>query len=71
MCGELGLIPADLAEQCSDSYRLFRRLQHRQRLNGQPSRAAVSEVSEARKPVQALWQTIFEDESRRSNAHVE
>src|SRR5690606_10345902 len=35
MCGELGLIPADLAARCSDSYRLFRRLQHRHRLNGQ------------------------------------
>lgn len=59
MCGELGLIPADLAEHCSDSYRLFRRLQHRQRLNGQPSRARPEEVAQARAPVQALWQQIF------------
>lgn len=59
MCGELGLIPADLAEHCSDSYRLFRRLQHRQRLNGQPSRVRPEEVAQARAPVQALWQQIF------------
>ena len=59
MCGELGLIPTDLAQQCSDSYRLFRKLQHRQRLNGQPSRVRTEEVAEARAPVQALWHTIF------------
>ncbi|MDX5364148.1 MAG: bifunctional [glutamate--ammonia ligase]-adenylyl-L-tyrosine phosphorylase/[glutamate--ammonia-ligase] adenylyltransferase [Pseudazoarcus pumilus] len=69
MCGELGLIPAELAGQCSDSYRLFRRLQHRQRLNGQPSRARVSEVATAREPVQALWQIVFGSESRGSGTH--
>lgn len=61
MAGGLGLIPADLAEQCSDSYRLFRRLQHRQRLNGEASRVRPDEVDAAREPVQALWQSIFGD----------
>lgn len=59
MAGELGLIPAGLAADCADSYRLFRRLQHRQRLNGQPSRVAPAEVEAARRPVIALWETVF------------
>lgn len=59
MCGELGLIPVELAEQCSDSYRLLRRLQHRQRLNAAESRVAPADVAEARAPVQALWRILF------------
>lgn len=59
IAAELGLIPAELAEACGDSYREFRRLQHRQRLNGQPSRVEPDEVAEARKPVEALWASVF------------
>ncbi len=61
IAAELGLIPADLAAACADSYREFRRLQHRQRLNGQPSRVDPAEVATARAPVQALWQQVFGD----------
>ncbi|ANQ84461.1 bifunctional glutamine-synthetase adenylyltransferase/deadenyltransferase [Azoarcus olearius] len=57
----LGLIPAELAEACADSYRTFRRLQHRQRLNDQPSRVEPEEAAEARKPVEALWSHVFGD----------
>lgn len=71
MCGELGLIPPELAEQCSDSYRLLRRLQHRQRLNDQHSRTKLAEVSSAREPVLTLWQTIFGSEAQRSETHGE
>tara|TARA_R110002049_G_scaffold274452_2_gene452374 strand:+ start:140 stop:2842 length:2703 start_codon:yes stop_codon:yes gene_type:complete len=60
LAGELGLIPADLAAGCSDSYRLFRRLQHRERLNGRPSRVATDEAEAAREPVIALWREVFE-----------
>lgn len=59
IAAELGLIPAELAAACGDSYREFRRLQHRQRLNGQPSRVEPEEVVEARKPVEALWTVVF------------
>lgn len=59
IAAELGLIPAELAEACGDSYREFRRLQHRQRLNGQPSRVEPDEVAAARKPVEALWSEVF------------
>ena len=59
VAGELGLIPAELASQCGDAYRLMRRLQHRQRLNGQPSRVAHDEVATARAPVMELWRSVF------------
>ena len=59
IAGELGLIPADLAAACADSYRELRRLQHRQRLNERPSRVAPDEAEAARKPVRALWREVF------------
>ena len=62
IAGELGLIPAELATACGDSYRQLRRLQHRQRLNDRPSRVDPDEVGAARKPVQALWQLVFGEE---------
>ncbi len=59
IAGELSLIPAALAAQCGDSYRLYRRLQHRQRLNGQPARARPDEVAGAREPVITLWSSVL------------
>jgi glutamate-ammonia-ligase adenylyltransferase len=59
IAGELGLIPAELATRCGDTYRLLRKLQHRQRLNGQPSCVAPDIVREAREPVEALWKLVF------------
>ena len=59
IASELGLIPSDLALQCGDAYRLMRRLQHRQRLNGQPSRVPVEQVESAREPVMRLWRFVF------------
>ncbi|MGD9870779.1 MAG: bifunctional [glutamate--ammonia ligase]-adenylyl-L-tyrosine phosphorylase/[glutamate--ammonia-ligase] adenylyltransferase [Thauera sp.] len=61
IAGELGLIPAELAAACADSYRELRRLQHRQRLNDRPSRVAPEEAERARAPVIALWRTVFGD----------
>ncbi len=59
IAGELGLIPAGLAAACGDSYRLYRRLQHRQRLNGLPARVRPEELSGARDPVLDLWARVF------------
>ena len=61
IAGELGLIPAELAAACADSYRELRRLQHRQRLNDRPSRVDPAEVDAARRPVQALWRQVFDE----------
>lgn len=59
IAGDLGLIPADLATACAESYRQLRRLQHRQRLNDQKSCVEPDEVEAARKPVIELWKRVF------------
>jgi len=70
IAAELGLIPPDLASRCGDAYRLFRRLQHRERLNGQTSRVDPAEVAEARQPVMALWSHVFGAEEKEPGARV-
>jgi len=60
LAGELGLIPADQAEEVRDSYRELRRLQHQLRLQG--ARYARIEPTEGEKlsaPVLRLWQRVF------------
>jgi glutamate-ammonia-ligase adenylyltransferase len=59
IAANLGLIPADLAAACAGSYRALRQHQHRQRLNGLPSRIPRSGAAALCKPVQALWQEVF------------
>ena len=59
ICGGLGLIPAGLAADCANSYRELRRLQHRQRLDDQPSRVQAAEVSTIRAPILELWRSVF------------
>lgn len=59
IAAQLGLIPAALAEECASSYRELRQRQHRQRLNGLPSRIPQASAAVLRKPILALWQKIF------------
>ena len=59
ICGGLGLIPAGLAADCANSYRELRRLQHRQRLDDQPSRVQAAEVTAIRAPTLELWRGVF------------
>jgi glutamate-ammonia-ligase adenylyltransferase len=59
LTASLELIPANLAAACADSYRTLRALQHRQRLNDQPSRVSPGEAAAAREPVLALWREVF------------
>ena len=59
ICGGLGLIPAGLAADCANSYRELRRLQHRQRLDDQPSRVQATEVTTIRAPTLELWRGVF------------
>jgi glutamate-ammonia-ligase adenylyltransferase len=60
LAGELGLIPADLAERVRVAYRGYRRIQHQLRLNG-AREARVDPESQAaeRAAVQALRQRVF------------
>ncbi|MCL1861260.1 MAG: bifunctional [glutamate--ammonia ligase]-adenylyl-L-tyrosine phosphorylase/[glutamate--ammonia-ligase] adenylyltransferase [Proteobacteria bacterium] len=59
IAAKLGLIPADLAAACANTYRELRQRQHRQRLNELPSRIPQSDTAALREPVRALWQEVF------------
>lgn len=74
LAAELGLIPAQTAQQVLTAYREFRRLQHRLRLNADPklagattsqqkaagfARIAADHLSHARLAVLALWEQVF------------
>jgi glutamate-ammonia-ligase adenylyltransferase len=74
LAGELGLIPAHLAEKVRSIYREFRRIQHRQRLSGDTdmtgsmptdgqtqkfARVAGDHLKDDRRAVLALWEEVF------------
>jgi len=60
LCGELGLIDADLAEEVAGAYRHFRKLQHQIRLQGE-ERARVwrGSVEEQARAVVRLWGRVL------------
>jgi glutamate-ammonia-ligase adenylyltransferase len=62
MCGEIGLIDAELAAQVADAYRTLRKLQHQLRLQGQDlARVAPERVQLHAEHVNHLWHVIFGD----------
>ena len=63
MGAELGLLPATLASEIADAYRLYRRLQHQIRLTGAAhARVAPDELAAPRAAVAALWKHVFGDD---------
>ncbi|MES2261305.1 MAG: bifunctional [glutamate--ammonia ligase]-adenylyl-L-tyrosine phosphorylase/[glutamate--ammonia-ligase] adenylyltransferase [Pseudomonadota bacterium] len=64
MCGELGLIDAELALSVGDAYRAMRKLQHQVRLQGQENaRVDAARVTVHAHNVIKLWNAIFLDET--------
>ena len=60
LCGELGLIDPTLAQQVADAYRIFRKLQHQIRLQGEErARVSPERVAGERASVQALYAQVF------------
>ncbi len=58
--GELGLIPAELAETVAQAYRRYRREQHALRLQGmEDARMPPEPCQEERAAVRLLWQAVF------------
>ncbi|MCC7325821.1 MAG: bifunctional [glutamate--ammonia ligase]-adenylyl-L-tyrosine phosphorylase/[glutamate--ammonia-ligase] adenylyltransferase [Burkholderiales bacterium] len=58
--GDLGLLPAALAEEAADAYREYRRLQHKVRLTGAAhARVEPGPQVARRATVQALWTRVF------------
>jgi len=58
--GELGLIPAELAERVRKAYRGYRRTQHQLRLNGETyARVDPESVRQERSAVNELWNLVL------------
>ena len=59
-CGELGLLPAETADNAADAYRELRRAQHEVKLAGaEHARIDASRLETERASVQLLWDAVF------------
>ena len=60
LCGSLGLISTELAQQVADAYRVFRKLQHQIRLQGEErARTPHERVQAESDSVKRLWLEVF------------
>ncbi|GAB3500818.1 bifunctional [glutamate--ammonia ligase]-adenylyl-L-tyrosine phosphorylase/[glutamate--ammonia-ligase] adenylyltransferase [Curvibacter fontanus] len=55
----VGLLPPGAGSAAADAYRELRRVQHRARLNEEPTQVAVESVAAERAAVLALWTNVF------------
>ena len=55
----LGLLPAGVGHAASGAYRELRRVQHRARLNEEPTHVFMPELQAQRDAVLTLWQTVW------------
>ncbi|QTD45598.1 bifunctional [glutamate--ammonia ligase]-adenylyl-L-tyrosine phosphorylase/[glutamate--ammonia-ligase] adenylyltransferase [Ottowia testudinis] len=56
---EAGLLPAPVGQQAADAYRAMRRVQHRARLDEQPTQVAPETLAAERAAIERLWQVVF------------
>lgn len=54
-----GLLPAPVGDDAAQAYRELRRLQHRARLNEEPTQVDVTSVTAERAAGLALWSSVF------------
>ncbi|MES2183782.1 MAG: bifunctional [glutamate--ammonia ligase]-adenylyl-L-tyrosine phosphorylase/[glutamate--ammonia-ligase] adenylyltransferase [Pseudomonadota bacterium] len=54
-----GLLPPGVGTHAADAYRTLRALQHRARLNEEPTQVAPETLTAERAAVQALWKAVF------------
>ena len=60
-CAErVGLLPPGVGEGAANAYRELRRVQHRARLNEEPTQVNASELLVERAAIQTLWASVFE-----------
>ena len=57
--GEAGLLPADVAGAAAAAYRELRRVQHRARLNEEPTQVPMTSLKAEREAMLALWEAVF------------
>lgn len=56
---QAGLLPAGMGQAAADAYRELRRVQHRARLNEEPTQLPLSELVQQREAVLRLWQQVL------------
>ncbi|WP_137891736.1 bifunctional [glutamate--ammonia ligase]-adenylyl-L-tyrosine phosphorylase/[glutamate--ammonia-ligase] adenylyltransferase [Ramlibacter sp. 2FC] len=56
---QAGLLPAGLGQAAADAYRELRRVQHRARLNEEPTQVDPAALQAEREAVLALWRAVF------------
>jgi [glutamine synthetase] adenylyltransferase / [glutamine synthetase]-adenylyl-L-tyrosine phosphorylase len=54
-----GLLPASVGDGAASAYRELRRVQHRARLNEEPTQVGPQELQAERQAVQSLWTAVF------------
>ena len=57
---DAGLLPAGVGQAAADAYRELRRVQHRARLDEQPTQVAPETLAAERLAIQQLWHAVFE-----------
>lgn len=55
-----GLLPHGMGHAAANAYRALRRVQHRARLNEQPTQVVLPELQAERDAGLALWHTVFD-----------
>ncbi len=55
----VGLLPKGIGEQAANAYRELRRVQHRARLNEEPTQVFPDELSGERMAIQNLWAAVY------------
>lgn len=55
-----GLLPAGVGNAAADAYRELRRVQHRARLNEEPTQVPTATMAGERAAVLALWKAVFD-----------
>jgi glutamate-ammonia-ligase adenylyltransferase len=56
---KVGLLPAGVGEKAGSAYRELRRVQHRARLDEQPTQVPQAELENECVAIKALWQAVF------------
>lgn len=54
-----GLLPDDVGGHAAQAYRALRQMQHRARLNEEPTQVDIAQVQTERAAGMALWTTVF------------
>jgi glutamate-ammonia-ligase adenylyltransferase len=57
---EAGLLPEDVGRNAAAAYRELRRVQHRARLNEEPTQVPMSALVTEREAMLTLWKAVFE-----------